>query len=142
MKYDAPTAEEWPFIFDSWARSFHKSPWAGIVRNCDWPETSRAASAEIVDRPSTRVTVLVTETEKGERRIVGYSVSEPERGVLHWLYVKRDYRGMGHGRRLLQEVVGHNPINRKRWVYTYKTNASERFLRGMVHKPEHARVKA
>jgi ribosomal protein S18 acetylase RimI-like enzyme len=141
MRFDAPTAEEYPLIFDSWARSFMKSPWAGCTRNCDWDHVSRAASSEIVDRPTTRVTVLVTDTESGERRVIGYSVSEPSRGILHWLYVKRDYRGMGHGRRLLTEVIGNAPP-RTKWVYTYRTNASEKFLRGMKHDRRHACVKA
>jgi GNAT superfamily N-acetyltransferase len=140
MQFDAPTEDEWPFIFDSWANSWMKSPWAGTVRNCDWPEVSRKASSEIVDRATTRVTVLWQETEDGVRRIVGYSVSEPAQRVIHWIYVRRDCRGYGNGRRLLQEIMGDT--RRSEWVYTHRTNACSRFFRGMKHDKSRACLKA
>jgi len=85
MQFDIPTAEEFPLIFDSWARCWMRSPWAGCVRNCDWDTTTRATASEIIDRKGTRVTVLYTVTPEGVRRVMGYSVSEPARHVLHWL---------------------------------------------------------
>jgi len=138
MQFDTPTAEEYPLLFDSWARCWMKSPWAGCIRNCDYDTVSRATIGELIDRPGTRVTVLYTVTEAGIRRVVGYSVSEPAKRVIHWVYVKRDFRGMGNGRRLLAELT----TDRRGWVYTHKTNACEKFLRGMKHDPAPARVKA
>ena len=80
---------------------------------------------------------------------MGYSVSEPSKRVLHWLYVKRDYRGMGVGTQLLEATCppysgasgerGHSPG----WRYTYRTKASTRFLgEGFIWDPVPARVKA
>ncbi len=139
MTFDTPTAEEYALIFDSWARCWMKSPWAGCIRNCDYDTTSRAMISELIDRAGTRVTVLYTVTDDGIRRVVGYTVSEPAKRVIHWVYVKRDFRGLGNGRRLLHEVTGGET---KGWLYTHKTNACEKFLRGMKHDPARARVKA
>ncbi len=131
-----PEANEYNFIFDSWARSFQKSKWAGCIRNCDYDTVSRAAMAEIIDRGA-RVSVAVEEMADGTRNIVGYSVSEPKKKVLHYLYVKRALRQLGVGRRLLHDIPGVGPG----WVYTYKTGASDRFLRGWQWDPTPARVK-
>jgi GNAT superfamily N-acetyltransferase len=125
MKLDTPTPEEFPFIFSSWAESFMKSPYAGCIRNCDYPEASRRAMAEIIDRGA-RVTVLVNTLPNGVRRVAGYSVSEPARKILHWVYVKRDYRGMGNGRLLRRDVVADADLDK--WTYTYRTHSSDRFL--------------
>ncbi len=138
MKLTSPDASEFNLIFDSWARSFMKSPWAGCIRNCDYDQVSRAAMAELVDRPA-RVTVAVEDLEDGTRRVLGYSVSEPDRKVIHYVYVKRDARGLGIGRTLRRDVVAD--ADREGWSYTYKTNASDRFLRGLKHQPALARVK-
>jgi GNAT superfamily N-acetyltransferase len=142
MRIDSPEAEEFAFIFDSWAKAFRMSDWAGVVRNCDWDVTSRAAMAELVDRPTARIEVMVVETEDGTRRIAGYSVSEPSRKILHWLYVKRDFRGMGIGRKLRRSLTSDQELSQ--WTYTYRTDASARFLRwcsqSMRHKPAAGRT--
>ncbi len=121
MKFDTPTAEEFSLIFDSWANSFRKSPWAGCVPNHLWDSVSRACIGELLNR--SMVIVAVTELEDGTRRVMGYSVAEP--GVLHWLYVKNDYRGMGVGKALL-ELATHGW---ETFVYTHRTRASDKFLR-------------
>ena len=74
------------------------------------------------------------------RRVMGYAVSEPDRHVLHWLYVKRDFRGVGIGAKLLAEILG--TTDKRAWTYTHKMPACDKFLRGMKHAPQHARVKA
>lgn len=141
MKLVPPAADEFPLIYDTWARSFMKSPWAGCVRNCDYPATSRAAIQEILDRGA-RVVVAVVELEGGGRRVMGYSVSEPGEGALHWIYVKRDYRGMGVGKALLADVEEHATPHATGLVYTYRTPASAKFLGAKWrHDPVLARVK-
>lgn len=68
---------------------------------------------------------------------MGYSVTEP--GVLHWLFVKRDYRGMGVGSALLAaSCPGTSPMK-----YTCRTRASAAFLGSRFSwDPVPARVKA
>lgn len=135
MKIDTPRADEFPLVFDAWARSFKKSPWAGCVPNHLWDQVSRECAHQIVNRGA-RVLVAVTELPDGTRRVMGYSVSEPGKKVLHWLFVKKDYRGMGVGKTLLAETCpGHG------WTYTHRTRASARFLPGFTWDPTAARVK-
>ena len=110
------------FVYDSWARSFQKSPFAGCIPNHLYPQVSRAASAEIADRA--KVLVAYADLEDGTRRIVGYSVSEPERKILHWLFIKNDYRRLGYGTALLKETCGDND----QWFYTHRTRSSVPFL--------------
>jgi GNAT superfamily N-acetyltransferase len=122
MKFDLALPDEYSFVFDSWARSFQKSPWAGCIPNHLYPQVSRAASSEIVDRGA-RVLVAYVDLPDGGRRIMGYSVSEPDRRVLHWLFVKKDFRGMGIGSALLAETCPDGE-----WSYTFRTRASTKFL--------------
>ncbi len=141
MKYDTPTAEEFPLIYDSWARSFRKSPWAGCVLNRDYDAISRNTIGEILNRGA-RVICAVVDLDDGSRRVAGYSVSEPDICTLHWIYVKDTYRvkGMQVGTQLLEETV-------KEWrkgvrVYTHRTPASAKFLgHAWTHDPVMARVK-
>ena len=60
--------------------------------------------------------------------MIGYSVSEPAGQILHWLYVKDDYRGFGYGKKLLHETTREWTPTRP-WHYTHRTNASEGFLK-------------
>lgn len=123
MKLDDAQPDELVFVFDSWSRSFRKSPYAGCIRNCDYEPVMRNAMTELIDGGA-RVLVGWTPTEEGERRIIGYSVSDP--GRLHWLFVKRDWRGIGFGRQLLDATV--NGWTARRWTYTFRTHASSHFL--------------
>lgn len=162
MRFDAPRPDELDFIYDSWARSYRKSPWAGTIPNHLWDQVSRAASSELLTRSRVIVGVVdlpslgdpgasaqwdeaaelvrTTSAPAPLRRVLCYSVSEP--GVLHWLYVKRDARRLGYGRRLLDETI-------KQWggvhapgpIYTHKTRSCERFLRGWRWDPVPARVR-
>lgn len=136
LEFDAPTAEEFPLVFDAWAESFRKSPWAGCIPNRLYDEVARTAIAELIDRGA-RVRVAVIPLPDGGRRVLGYSVTEPGHRVLHWLYVKQPYRGVGVGRRILEECCPDG-----KWAYTYRTKASQKFLGPrFAHEPAQARVK-
>lgn len=138
MIFDAPQADEFAFIFDSWANSFRRSPWAGCVPNNMFDAVSRAAAAGIIDRGAH---VVVALPDGDTRRIMGYAVSEPAKGVLHWLYVKNDFRRMGVGRALLQQVTDQMPVPGQSRTYSHRTRMSDRFLRDWTWDPVTARVK-
>jgi GNAT superfamily N-acetyltransferase len=142
MKLDAPADDEWPLIYDSWARSFKKSPWAGCITNDLYDQVSRRTMQEIISRGA-KVTVACVDLPDGGRRVLGYSVSEPRQHVLHWLFVKRDYRGMGVGKALLEDVTLSAPQGDCLWTYTFRTKASVSFLGPRFWwDPTHARVPA
>ncbi len=141
MRFDRPDPEEYPLIYDSWARSYKKSPWAGCVLNKDYDAVSRSTMGEILDRGA-RVIVAVQDLELGGRRVMGYSVSEPAISTLHWLYVKDTYRlpGLQLGTKLLEETV--KEFRGTDWRYTHRTPASSKFLGSRFrHDPVAARVK-
>ena len=149
MRFDTPTADELPLVYDAWARSFRKSPWAGCVLNKDWDSVSRNTIGEILDRGA-RVVVAVQDLTNSDgvvdaRRVMGYSVSEPREAVLHWLYVKDTYRRLGIGRALLAETLRSFEPEVPSWEYTHRTPSSERFFRAcghhLTHNPVPARVK-
>lgn len=153
MQFAPPTADEYPLIYDAWANSFRKSPWAGCIRNCDYDQVSRATIGEILARGARVITAVQDPEGGGQRRVLGYSVSEPGDQVLHWLFVKRDYRGMQIGTQLLRWTIADwTPY--KPWRYSHRTRASVKFLntatghpagRGndcWIHDPVPARVKA
>jgi len=143
MTFDTPTEDEYKFVKDSWANSYRKSKWAGCIPNHMYDQVSREGIRTILDRGAL-VLVAVTPIAGREeefpavRRVMGYSVSEPSRGVLHWLYVKRGpdglgYRGVGIGRQILEKTIeAFNP--RVEWTYTHRMDASERFLNGKAKR--------
>lgn len=141
MRFDSPAADEMSLVYDAWARSFRKSPWAGCVLNKDWDTVSRNTISEILDRGA-RVIVAVQDIEGG-RRVMGYSVSEPAITTLHWIYVKDTYRlpGLQIGSQLLAETVkAFDPTDD--WTYSHRTTASAKFLgTRWRHDPVTARVK-
>lgn len=145
MRFDTPTADEMPLVYDYWARSYKKSPWAGCVLNKDYDTVTRNTIEEILNRGA-RVIVAVEDLPDGARRVIGYSVSEPARGVLHWLCIKEKFRGLGLGKALLAETLrafGEGE-NDPEWTYSFRTPSSERFLRhvgGLRHDPVSARAK-
>ncbi len=140
LRFDEVLPDELAFVFDSWASSFKKSPWAGCVRNADYAAVMRATMSEIIDRGAS-VIVGWCPTEDGERRIVGYYVAEKSRPILHWLYVKNGFRGLGMGSELLTDLFTRMP-GHTNWSYTFRTLASAGFLGTRFrHNPVHARVR-
>ena len=133
MKIDTPTPEEMSFVYDAWANCYRTSPWAGCIPNHLYESVSREGMRSIMERGAL-VLVAVTpiaghESEYPEvRRVAGYSVSEPGRRVLHWLYVKKDYRNLGVGRELLAATCPDGD-----WDYTHRMPASQKFLGPRFH---------
>lgn len=104
-----------------------------------WDTVSRATATDLITRGA-RVLVAYSPLEDGTRRVMGYVVFEP--GILHWLYVKRDYRGFGVGKALLRAMFNsiEFPGAPDKWIYTHRTKASARFLgRGFEWDPVPAR---
>lgn len=125
MKIDRPTGDELAFVFDSWSRSFRKSPYAGCVPNSMWESVSRASMNEIVDRGA-QVRVATVDLPDGTRRVMGYIVAEPQYKVIHWIYVKKDYRRKGIGWNLIRAVAAGEGLRERLagWSYSHRTNAS------------------
>lgn len=122
MEIVAANPDEYNLVVDAWARAYRRSPWAGTVPNKLWAEVSRTMIGGAIDSGAVVLAAVVT-LEDGTRRVAGYSVSDPDNKVLYWIYVKRDFRRLGVGKRLLAETCKGDG-----WRYTCRTSASSRFL--------------
>lgn len=100
------TAEDLPFILDGWIRSWRTSPWAGTVPNNMIWEVTRATIAGLLTRGA-RIRVAEVARESGGTRLVGFVCFEgPD--IVHYIFVKKTgFRGLGIGKLLLNDAVGH-----------------------------------
>ncbi len=101
-------ADEMPFIYDAWIKSFRVSPWAGCVRNDQFESVQRATIQGILSRGALIHVALAPRVEGvfTERRVMGFICTEPGLETLHYLYVKSDYRKHGIGKALLAAATG------------------------------------
>lgn len=138
IEYGPPTAGELDFVVDAWLESFRKSPWAGCVRNDMYQATQRATIAGLLARGAQILVALAPRLEGVHegRRVMGYAVAESALECLHWVYVKKDYRGHGLGRELVRRVAEYWTHPR----YSHRTRASSFLPRAFRWDPVPARV--
>ena len=106
--YRGATNEDIRFIFDSWMRSWRKSPWAGVIPNNLYFPLTRSTIEQLVARGAEfEVACLAVDPE----RILGWICFEscgPE-AVVHYLYVKDPYLDLGIGEALVARAPGKKP---------------------------------
>lgn len=83
------------FIHSSW----HSTAWHVYQKDMDWERYSPHMD-EYIDRVMARATTRVVFTPETPDEILGYSVSDV--AILHFVYVKGIYRGMGIGTGLVR----------------------------------------
>ncbi len=132
-----PTPDEARFILDAWTRSYRDSPWAGTVTNDRYAETQRWTITNLLARGAK---VLVAIPAIGPRRIAGLVCYESP-GLLHYLYVKQAFRGLGVAR-MLSEVAKSLSGLQGPGRFTHRTRASQWLLNeGWRWDPTPARTK-
>lgn len=109
-----PRPEDLPWIYSSWIRS-----WTGtdaFRRTCQscgartgpdrtWAcQATHTLATALMKRDGTQV--IVACNPKDMDQMLGYVVAEPERRVLHWIYVKHPFRRLGIGRNLVLAAFG------------------------------------
>lgn len=93
-----PESDE-DFIYACWIREFKLSPFARKIRNSIYFYNQH----KIIDTLINKSKIIVACNIDDENHIYGYVVFENIKPpVLHWLYVKMSYRGMGIENLLLQ----------------------------------------
>lgn len=92
----AMTADDKPFIFSSWLRSFRTSRWADFAGASYWDGHHR-----LVARLLERAEVRVAGWREDPAVVVGWACLEPEAGVLHYVLTLREYQRQGVARALL-----------------------------------------
>lgn len=93
-----------PFIFSSWLKSYRVG--SALARDVVRP-VYFAQHHRMVERLLARGRVLVAADAEGPQNILGYAVGEHigPVAVVHYLYVKAPFRGIGIGQTLAQVMV-------------------------------------
>lgn len=122
------------FVFDSWMKSWRESKWAGTIPNHLYYETQRTLIEDLIARGAK---IYIAYPENREEVILGWACSEEKDGaaVVHYLYVKDPFLGLGIQERLISVLPGSKP-----GFVTHKLSHKE--LNGWRHTPEMARRKA
>lgn len=90
------------FIFSSWLKSYRNAQAVKPVVNTLYYKEQHRVIEELLERSK----VLVLHSPDDENNLIGYVVVEEIQGipVIHWLYVKHTFRGMGLARILLLHI--------------------------------------
>lgn len=122
------------FVFDSWMKSWRTSKWAGVIPNHLYFETQRVLIEDLIARGAW---ILVAHPEGQVDTIIGWACAEQkdERCVLHYIYVKDPFLGLGIAEKLLDALPGRKP-----GFITHKL--PNKALKEWRHTPEIVRRKA
>lgn len=97
----AARPEDLNFILSTWLRNYRfSSPFAKNITNTVYYKWHEKLVKAILTRPSTWVTVACDPTDTNV--VYGYIVAETQDvNVLHYIYVKKPFRGFGIGKALM-----------------------------------------
>ncbi len=125
------------FVKDSWLKSFRDSPWAGVIPNNLYTETTNEMVEQLLARGA-RVEVCAAAHD--DNKILAWCCSEPVKGGIacHYLYTKDPFRRKGLGTTLLERARGQVESPSCRCLYTFRT-AVARYFPDWQHAPEVAR---
>lgn len=125
IAFRPPLEQDTNFILSSWAESFRRSPWSGVLPDKAFYDAHRAHLRSILSRPSTSILCCVAEGEEPPNDMFGWGCWEGK--TLHYIYVKHLYRKMGVGRAILSRT-GLDPKSEV-VTYTFKTRAAVDYTR-------------
>ena len=110
---------DYNFVLSSWAHSFKGSQWAGVIPNNEW----HASMKNIIDQLASRgMQVIMAVADDDRDQIMGYVAFEKSLAgipVVHYVFVKDDFRKEGLGKALLG-VTGDGSF-----IYTFRTEDSQ-----------------
>lgn len=128
------TADDLAMVFDSWLKSWRVSKWAGCIPNHLYFETQRVLIEDLIARGAA---IRIAYPSGRPEVILGWACGEEKEGkcVLHYLYVKDPFIGMGIPETLLAALPGAKP-----GFITHKLPLKE--IKEWRHTPEIARRKS
>ena len=87
----SPASEERRFVISSWSSSYKASHFAGLITADDWAAVMHVQLGKILDRPTTRTLVAVSEDG---RFLYGFIAGDTagRQPVVHYVYVKDGFR--------------------------------------------------
>ncbi len=131
---DRSNSSEIGFVYKSWLQSF--KAYADGVPYSEYRDTYQAYLDRIIQRD--RCGVMLAVHPQHTDQIFGFICYELERPIVHYMYVKGDYRRTGVGSDLLEEVLVTDTGS---FDYTFNTRLGRNFLnkRSGRYRPKHAR---
>lgn len=123
-------------VVREWLSSFRNSRWAGVIPNNLYKKVYAETIRQLINRGA-RIDVACY--EKKPELLLGFICYEhtPRDKILHYVFVRSDYRQNGIGK-LLLSTAGFSPG--QPYVYTFRTPDSS-FFPGGSHIPALARRK-
>lgn len=121
FKIRQATADDITFVMHSWVDSYRTAHAAGLIQMSDWAGVMLPQVAKVLARPGVEVLVAANPQNAGTRAdIFGWLCHERghRRPLVHYVYVKDDFRGHGFAR-LLMRKAGVDP--QKEFLHTCKT---------------------
>lgn len=90
--------EDAGFVFSSWLKSYY-----GNSPHNTWipKKIYQKEQAIIITKLLNRSDLSIAAMSEDERIIIGYLVYE--KGIIHYVYIKEPFRGLGIGKKLIQE---------------------------------------
>lgn len=127
-------SEDLALVFDSWLKDWRTSKWAGCIPNHLYFDTQRTLIEDLIARGAQ---IRVAYPTGRPDIILGWCCGEEKEGktVLHYLYTKDPFIGLGIPDLLLSALPGAKP-----GFVTHKLQAKE--LKEWRHTPEMARRKS
>ena len=115
------TEEDYPFLYNSWLKSYRFSLFAERITNTIYFEDHHKLIEKILNNSK----ILIACNPSDPSQLYGYIVAGEEEGglVVHFLYVKHTFRNMGIGKTLL-DAVGHSSDTAS--VYTHHTRMADK----------------
>jgi hypothetical protein len=132
------TDKDWPFILQSWTRSYAREVDPGPLAPRAVADAVHASVTRLLEKPG--VEVAVATNPHNAWFIFGYVVFEraADGPILHWVYVKDLYRGMRIGSDLVAYARGEQPGQLR---VTFRTKAASRLVPEAKYAPKLAHPK-
>ena len=112
------------FVLSNYQKSFRNSEFAGVIRNNKYYSVMKNTLDDLLMRGSK---VLLACDKLDPDNLVGFILYEPTGivPVVHYLFVKPDFRGNHIAKWLLSTVTDNNI-----YLYTHKTSYIKKFRKG------------
>lgn len=123
------------FIFDSWLRSWRKSPWAGVVPNNVYFPLTRSVIEQLVARGAEFKVACLADNPDLILGWICHELTGPD-AVVHYVYTKDPYLSLGIGEALVAAIPGNKP-----GFYTFRYRQVSEACQGWKHAAEIARRK-
>lgn len=124
--------EDIPFIQSAWGTSYYNEGYGNTLLSLkEFHARHRPIREAILNKPNIAIIVCCSSMDKDT--VLGFTIIEkPEESpviILHYVYVKRDFKCRGLGKDLLSKAIQRRPV-----LFTHMTMTGEKIL---TKKPHH-----